>query len=465
MEQILCKKKELENIVNNLLKDYSRTSLIQGYDMNSRLLRKAIITKYLKLIVPDQNKENKTVCLNKYGEINLLDYFDQKIKIGSKSKYGDVYTIKCKINKKLSFNIAVKLIPLSYKDRIHMYNTKFFAWRELRTLNLLNNLAKRRVCPNITMIYNWYICNNCKYQNINLKPLNSKMCILALIELADTDLRNWIIKKSKQKKIDYNISDQWYNIFFQIFVPIYTIYREYQIVHHDLHWGNVLITYIDSGGYWIYEIEGIKFYIPNLGLFIQICDFGKCQSKTQFVIRDDDILENKDINCIQNFDKDKSFSPNTDVVKITNIHNWVKSAFMIENKKIIPNDIITLLENIRLDSKVNTLKLIKAHFSKYLNNKIGKKIYKSDLKFLDRKPIKNISFLKIGDIVSYSKTGKYVLVNKFKSNMVSIIISIGFKMRKINVPLKDINKFSIDIEPDKSIHTYLKGDPIDIYRI
>jgi hypothetical protein len=428
------------------------------YNIDFRLLKSKIIKKYLKKLIPFKN--NKLVCLNGNGDVNLLNYFTEKKKIGSKSKYGDIYKTKIPINNKLTEKLAIKLIPLSYNDRINLYNTKFNAWRELKAMYLINKVIKNRICPNIPLMYEWYICNNCTYDNINLQNLKSKTCLILLIELAETDLRNWVIQKSLNNKLNKNmLIETWYNIFFQIFTTLNSIYKYHNLVHHDLHWSNVLLSKVKPGGYWIYKVNNFKFYIPNVGIFIQVCDFGKCLSKTKFLLRETDFVNKQNIS---NISSHKQISPNSDINKITNIPYWIQNTFMIKNKKVIPNEIIQLLNNIKKINKQNIFILLKKVFFKYLNNRIGRNIQNKEI--IDKNEIKNISYLNTGEIIEYKN--KYAMIDRFKSDMIYIITNINIYLKVEKVKLNMIHKLNKKIKPNPNIDgfEYLKEKPLNIYR-
>ena len=184
-------------------------------NMNVRLVKWNLINKYLKKKIGDDNY----ACFNNTSDVNLFNFLNNKKKIGSNSKYGDVYTINLK---EFNLKMAIKLIPLTHNDRLYLYNTKYVGWRELKSMKLASKLVKKRITQNLPILYYYSLCNMCKYENtiINLKN-KSKTCLICFIEKSDIDLRNWIILKSK--KIPKNILQLWYNIFFQIYITIYTI--------------------------------------------------------------------------------------------------------------------------------------------------------------------------------------------------------------------------------------------------
>jgi len=78
-------------------------------------------------------------------------------------------------------------------------------------------------------------------------------------------------------------TDEWYNAYFQIFSAIYVLQKKMKMFHSDLHWGNVLVTQSthigsDACGYWKYIIDGVTYYVPNMGYVFKVWDFGLARS-------------------------------------------------------------------------------------------------------------------------------------------------------------------------------------------
>lgn len=74
------------------------------------------------------------------------------------------------------------------------------------------------------------------------------------------------------------------NLTFQMVCGLYTFQKNYRGMHNDFHLGNVFIKYVDDTLYkgkplskyefFDYEIEGVKYRIPNLGLIVKLGDWG-----------------------------------------------------------------------------------------------------------------------------------------------------------------------------------------------
>jgi hypothetical protein len=213
----------------------------------------------------------------------IVNTFKLVSKIGSGSRNGEAfkicYPIKCnqKSNdcacQKDSIYLAVKRIPITpstvkYKDEPYSANAlKDSLWIELLSMKLCNILVENNVTPNLPMYVNYFYCSSCQYENIELTKKNGYPCIIVINELAtEGDLANW----SKKPRS----SAEWINAFFQIFVGLYALQKYFDITHHDLHWGNVLVHNVKPGGYWRYIIDKQTYDVPNLGYLFVLWDFG-----------------------------------------------------------------------------------------------------------------------------------------------------------------------------------------------
>lgn len=67
-----------------------------------------------------------------------------------------------------------------------------------------------------------------------------------------------------------------FNIFFQILSALYTMDYQYNMIHSDLHFNNILISKVpkNSKSHWKYKINNKYYYLPNLGYQIFINDYG-----------------------------------------------------------------------------------------------------------------------------------------------------------------------------------------------
>ena len=213
----------------------------------------------------------------------------------------EAYKFSIKINNKTLF-CALKLIPLVHSESTKVMDLNYKSWKELYILKIIYNLIKNHNCPNVPIIYMYFICSHCQeedylnpniikyYNNLNIRKKlendksqydilkkmerkkgfgTSSLCILN--ELCDSSLKD-IIGNTYIEQINDNM---FHSFIFQIISGIYSIHKISNICHFDLHGGNILISNIEADGFWLYQINSVDYYIPNFGYILKIWDFGR----------------------------------------------------------------------------------------------------------------------------------------------------------------------------------------------
>ena len=82
----------------------------------------------------------------------------------------EAYKFVVKIKDKQLF-CALKLIPLINSESSKIMDLNYKSWKELYILKMIYNLIKNHNCPNVPIIYLYFICTNCKsddYLNPNI---------------------------------------------------------------------------------------------------------------------------------------------------------------------------------------------------------------------------------------------------------------------------------------------------------
>ena len=110
----------------------------------------------------------------------------------------------------------------------------------------------QKICPHFVLNYHW------NYENNKINLYNEYATY--------GDFYKW----SKQK----HSHEIWMNALFQIMIGLYAIKKYFNMNHTDFHTGNILVHTVTPGGYWVYEIHGKKYYVPNLGFIFLLSDFG-----------------------------------------------------------------------------------------------------------------------------------------------------------------------------------------------
>lgn len=411
----------------------------ENYLLDYRILLYNMIKYVLNLNI---KKKSNMICLNKNGNINLLNFMNNKKLLTKLNKYSDVYLINLVTPFKHTPEIIIKSIPLSYNELRNMYDTKIPIWKELYVLQLLTKLSKKRSMPNLPIIYDFYICNSCTYENPHIKDSSNKMCLLVLSEYNKYTLKDWIINLSNKKHSVSKLNDIWYNCLFQIIASLYFLYKNYKLIHADLHWNNILVQTHEANGYWIYKIDNIKYYLPNLGFTMKLWDFGK--SHSNIIFKEDSSVVIHEL---------------IDINRFSNIYNWINITTEIKNKSIIPLNIINLLQNIKKNTKNKLESIIYKNMSRYMHNKIGEKINKYIKK--DSTKVEYADNFYRGEIVSYNN--KYALVQDIYKFKLYLIINISNITDIISVKYTDVYKILTNVAQNNT--TYFNEKNIGIYNL
>ena len=220
---------------------------------------------------------------------------------------GSVDAEAYKFNLKIDGNdlyCALKLIPLVNSESSKIMDLTYKSWKELYILKMVYNLIKNHNCPNVPIIYMYFVCKDCcinDYLNPNIIKYFNNLTIRKNLENnKETEMCN-ILKRMEKKKgfgtsslcilnelCDNSLKDiintkyvesindsMFYTFIFQIISGVYAIHKICSICHFDLHGGNILISKIESNGYWLYNIDNKNYYIPNTGYILKIWDFGR----------------------------------------------------------------------------------------------------------------------------------------------------------------------------------------------
>ena len=242
--------------IDNTLETYSYKNNIKRFNDYEK------ITNYFESIKLGANE-----CLNLYKEEgkylitkNILLYKQ----IGSKSVYGVVY--KCGNRNKKYGKIPIFTAKIQLKSQELI--------KELKILKELSKICINRKIPCLPIVYKDITCNQIRkgdkrYPEIISLNKNVKSYSVIFNELASGDLKKFLTIKFPLKM---NIKI-WKNIYEQLFISLATLH-ELGIIHNDAHWGNFLYHKIKPGGCFHYEINGINYYIENIGYLWTSWDYG-----------------------------------------------------------------------------------------------------------------------------------------------------------------------------------------------
>lgn len=303
----------------------------------------------------------------------LVNTFKLIGRIGSGSINGEAfklcYPIRCRNDgscscRKSSQHLAVKRVPIQdsylmdlFKNPFSKIALKESLFVELLCLRLCNRLVEEKITPNLPLYVNYFICNNCVFENKELKSLDGSPCIILINELAtEGDIKTW--SESPRSPAE------WYNAYFQIFNALYALQKYFNLTHHDLHWGNILVHKVPPGGFWRYVIDGHTYDVPNLGWLFVLWDFGVATIPGK--------AEN--VGYISHY-REPYENPRllADYKKITNIANWRESDDVVCFP--LPEQVVLFLDGITSMYKngatlKDVLRIFKYIYQKKSNNDI-----------------------------------------------------------------------------------------------
>jgi len=427
-----------ETLSFDLSNSYNHKNRIRINTFNERLEYNKKIEKELSKL-----KRNDNICLDK----DVVDIITDIKKIATKSKFGTAYMGKI-LGK--TYDISIKTIPLSDKEINNKNDTHYSSWREIETMRMTTDLVNNQICPHFSVLYKTVICYDCDYGK-KIDGISHGMCAHVFNELSNFDLREYLLRMNKmEKKLDNTILRVfWKNLFFQVWYSIAVLQSKFQIIHRDLHWGNILINLVDPVGYTIYEYSGIKFYVPNVGFYIKIWDFGKVSSLTKFR------MSNRDMEFLHNSNESNKNEINKyakDIYRFSNIYKWLRNNLDFNNgDNLVPEDIKNICRVIRKkDILISSYNLIFEYMRLYLNNHIGRRLLKTHEKKLINKKIYNK-----GEIVVYKENNKkrYGMIFRLHGDKVEIIIK---RVKSNYLKMVSVNKiegFEEELENDLEYKT------------
>lgn len=345
----------------------------------------------------NDNKKIIKEIKNTTIDVNCLVYNSKLFKtptvIGTPSKNAEILSVFYCL--KDCVNIVAKTVPLKYKDlkdlidKQELRNQKF---TEIFFMKLTTEMILKNVTPNLPIMFGNTIClRNCKFSNKKLIKNEKDIagCNLILVPKADLDFKNFLSKCN-----DYT---ELVNAYFQIFMGLYILNTKYNIDHHDMHYGNVLVKEMDDKEYFRYKIKG-KYYTIKANNLFYIWDFGIATIHNVIVPKDyTHIYESERIRPFFDYERILTMLIPSDAK--------LKSLFIAnmngDNKKI--NKI--LLKQTASEEKINRVII----FSN---------VYKKIIKFLDPKLTIDTIITEFAKLVSVKEFDipKYAQIDNFNTD-------------------------------------------------
>jgi hypothetical protein len=349
-----------------------------------------------------------------WREVMVYEYIREKIiKKRQSPNFPILYAYSIAPEARVDF-FALKKKSLTQKEMLTNEYKKF-----VRKYDLLN-LQKRDRSVNPTTVQNsiTYPADHPEIAKKVVKKLPGEMDpklqsysgnTLVMVTEAPTDnIYQWASQVYKRDGIAMkmiNIGTHspavWMSIYFQIIHALYVMQVHGIYIRDMTLQDNVYIKDLDTSGkprgYWKYVVNGVPYYIPNMGYLVYIDSNYKdivpsssieiCQREYKIYTTDivgrkyspEDIKEN----IYQNFRR----------LVNTNCYTLEQTKSMVVRP---PDDIISTLESIMMDNERDLTVILSKYFRQFMNNRIGT-LLKRDLEVPHVRDISGP--LNVGDMV------------------------------------------------------------------
>lgn len=341
---------------------------------------------------------------------------------------------KLTICAKGSVGLHIKFYDKNYYNNIAIINNltqlqKFYELEKNYYIKIREEVVLKKVCPNFVLMYTYYNCNRCNepfkeldkrkirqpMQNqftLNMNPqdflkqkkksiVDEKKCLIILTESPNQNLLQWMentrtyaVNKRVQTQYGHHTDTEWKSFYFQLFAALYTLQCK-NICINNFNYDNIMIKILDSKtGYWIYNIDGIDYYIPNCGFIVQIdCGFQYKTQKDSYHISIDDDNSSYKTNMW-----DKVINSDPFGIGIYNANIAPPPANILDLIHNISNSNSDLFEIEKISSK-----LFYTHFSDFLHNRIGSHVLQDELNscIVDVAEYNDFNSYNIGELVIY----------------------------------------------------------------
>lgn len=176
------------------------------------------------------------------------------------------------------FNIDEPTIPNNFHPRLigiinHLKSNK--TWVKNLENTRLNPLRVIREAPK-AQIYGY---------DANILARDSKTCLLIVTESPTHSIYNWCSREydssfasvKKMQRLGIYTDEVWENIIFQILVGFYTMQKQKILFANMTMENNVFIKDLPAlnNQYWIFNVAGVEYYVPNEGYLVQFDIGGK----------------------------------------------------------------------------------------------------------------------------------------------------------------------------------------------
>lgn len=322
-----------------------------------------------------------------WRELLFYEYLREKIvKKYVSPNFPILYTFFTSANQKIDF-FKLKRNLLNQKDLLTIEYKKFMEYYNMRDA-MISNKTGQSINPDALTEVVTGKMQRADYLPDEVDPVLQKYSGTTLIIITEAPMSNiyqWASMKYEQEGIaskvienGYHDEKVWINVIFQIMSALAVLQK------HGIHIANMTLEdniyikdlYAEGStiGYWIYEIDGVSYYVPNYGYLVLVDSNFKDITPTVRVQersgREYKIHASTDI-----FGE----SVNSSDVFESNYQNYRNiisvNAFSKEHTKNgvmrPPDEVMTFIQDVMNSPEKDIGKIIASKFGRLMNNRIG----------------------------------------------------------------------------------------------
>lgn len=282
-------------------------------------------------------------------------------------------------------------------------------WREIDFYkHVRSHYLRKKICPHFVLLYGYYKCPECqekfkteggrytetiKHKHMYYRILNrvepkktqldyelsgNHLALIMLTEGPNYNILEWMSSKYKYKLDSKEMINRgvyrlevWKNILFQICYTLAVLQND-GIYVNQFGYDNIWIKEVKPVGYWLYIVDGIKYYIPNTGYLVMI-DMGYADGddKTSKRIYSKSLFQDQESDITDEIKKSSSLDPNFFSQALDNV-NIAKP----------PEEIIELFSNNKTKSPLEFIK--SPSMAIFLHNRVGGYANLNEVKLINK---------------------------------------------------------------------------------
>ena len=255
----------------------------------------------------------------------------------------------------------------------------------------------------------------------------SGQCLVLLTESSTYNIYMWASRQydthgvaNKMTNHGFHREYEWSNVFFQLGVAC-AVMQKYKIYVSDMSLkDNVYIKdlHLDGNnmGYWRYVIDGISYYLPNIGYLLMVDSNFKDKNKDGLI--NENTKRNYKITIGDLFEKnDPATLDNMIYENFKNLFNPnnFSQEYLSNNVNQPPDEIMTMLGNIQNETEKNINKIVAKYFPQFLHDRIGTNL--NDKEIPNLKAVNDV--FRVGELVALivaSEVYVWVMVDSINTN-------------------------------------------------